>query len=161
MGDSIDGEGFKARISEDNFLNGGGCWVSIKSGFGVFLKDGADGDELVKEGFDGFCGVEVLDGGEVDALADLRFEALGKGSEPVLGDGWKGVAGDAVFAPESGEEEMKEVFSDGCDASFGGKVYAVDVVDAAVLGIGIEEGVAPLLKVHGESLREDGVENQP
>jgi hypothetical protein len=161
MGDAVDGKGFKAWISEDDLLDTGGRGISIESGFGVFLEDGADRNELFKESFYDFCGVEILDGGEVDAFADLRFKAFGNGAESIMGDRGEGVWGNSVFTPKSGEEEVKEFFDDSGDAGFGGEVYAADMVDAAVFGVGIQECIDQSLYVHYGRIAHSFNKNQP
>jgi hypothetical protein len=149
--EAVHGNGFHARVGDDDFFLAERGGVAVEGGLGVGVQEFAQvrklGEELEGPVVRGGAKVFLRQPGGravVEALVDFVFEAFAHGVHERGGLHFQFGGVNDLVVEEAGEEEPEQLGGDGADGGLVRQVLAVEVVDAAFLRVAREQLIGEL-----------------
>jgi hypothetical protein len=141
MGDALERDGQHAGVGEDDLLDAARGRIAGVGGLDIGLHDAAYLGQLGKEGRGDPAGIRGGSGipGEEQAFFQFRGEALVNLGQLLVEPSRHRVLGEAGAFEVAREKHMHEVARQFGHAVLGGEIDPVEVVDAAIADIGLEQ----------------------
>src|SRR5579862_7164269 len=138
MREPLDGDGLQVGIGKDDLLVTARRGVAFVSRFHVVAQEFPHSRQAAQELHETLLGggVGTIRLPDAEALADFRFQPVGDGAYAMRRDAGEVVRVDRLLVVKAGKEKLQEILADGGDRPLGGKIGAVDIVDAADFAVG-------------------------